>query len=153
MASTRHSGQPDFVAHLIDFSLSLNHINKMLESKCGLSLVQWYLLKTLLEMPAVSPQNLAKALRVTPGTLSQALARLEKKDLLFVREDPKDARRKMISITRAGKERLERAGAEFDRAFAGSGRVDREMNEVTGFLRDKVRARLVSEMAGGEMND
>jgi DNA-binding MarR family transcriptional regulator len=136
-----------FVTHLMEFSLSLNQINKRLESKYGLSLVQWYLLQTLLDMPAVSPQQLARAIGVTPGTLSQALTRLERKRLLFMRDDPQDARRKMISITRSGKKSMEEAGAEFARAFDGCERMDKEMGQIAGFLRDKVKVRLAPEMA------
>ena len=61
------------ISRLMNLSLTLHHINKTLESKCGMSIVQWSLLKTLLNMPAASPLILAKALGVTPGTLSQTL--------------------------------------------------------------------------------
>lgn len=131
------------MSELINLSLTLQNLNKNLEAKCGLSIVQWSVLKALIEMPAVSPQLLAKALNVTPGTLSQSLTRLSKKDYLFMRSDPSDARKKMISLTRNGKYALDRAEQEYRRIFAGIHSVRTGIDLVDGFLKNTARARML----------
>lgn len=122
------------ISGLIKLSLSLQGLNKSLESKYGLSIVQWSLLNALVGMPAVSPRILAKTLRVTPGTLSQSLNRLAKKDFLFMRSDPNDARKKMISITRSGKNALVSAELEYQDVFAGISSVRNGIDIVNSFL-------------------
>lgn len=128
---------------LIDLSLTLQGLNKSLEANCGLSIVQWSVLNTLIEMPAVSPQLLAKALRVTPGTLSQSLSRLSKKDFLFMCSDPSDARKKMISITRSGKDALESAEQEYRSIFLGISLVRSGIDLVDGFLKNTAKTRVL----------
>ncbi len=93
---------------LFHIGLSIQNLNKVWERKLGLSLVQWCLLKHLIDMPAVSALSLAKAVGVHPSTLSQTLKRLERRQFIHIAEDPKDSRKKVISITRLGKEALDR---------------------------------------------
>lgn len=131
------------ISRLMDLNQTLQHVNKTLESKCGLSVVQWSLLRTLLNMPAVSPLVLAKALGVTPGTLSQTLGRLDKKKYLFMCDDPSDARKKMISITRLGKEALETIDVELEHVFSEIHVIDGEVERVNEYLRKKVKTRLL----------
>lgn len=126
----------------MDLNLTLHHVNKTLESKCGLSVVQWYLLKNLLNMPAVSPLVLAKALGVTPGTLTQTLTRLDRKKLLFMCDDPNDARKKMISITRLGRDTLENVDREYERAFAGIELFESAIAQLDEYLKTKVKIHL-----------
>lgn len=133
----RIDGRRDFVnslTGLIDLNLAFQRINKALEAKYGLSVIQWSLLQTLIEMPAVSPLVLARALRVTPGTLTQSLNRLEKKEYLFMCDDPSDARKKMISITRKGKNVLESAEGEYQRVFKEIENVRDAIEKVDVFL-------------------
>ena len=92
---------------LIRIGVTIQQMNKCTEKTLGLSLVQWYLLKQLIDLPASSAFNLAQAVGVHPSTLTQTLKRLEKKKYIFTTEDPSDSRRKLISITRFGKEKLE----------------------------------------------
>jgi DNA-binding MarR family transcriptional regulator len=91
---------------LFEMSIAIHALNKTAERKLGLSVVQWCLLRKLLDMPSCSAQGLAKAVGVHPSTLTQTLKRLEKKKLLFVAEDPRDSRKKLISLTRAGRDLL-----------------------------------------------
>lgn len=86
---------------------SIQTLNKRSEKRTGLSLVQWCFLKYLIDMPASSAQKLAKAVGVHPSTLTQTLKRLERKGFIFITEDPIDSRRKLISITRSGRDSLE----------------------------------------------
>lgn len=131
------------ISRLMDLSLMLQNINKVLEAKCGLSLVQWSLLKTLINMPAVSPLVLAKTLKITPGTLSQTLTRLDRKEYLFMCDDPTDARKKMISITRLGKDALTAVGKEFERVFSEIDLIDGEIEKIDNYLRQKVKVYLL----------
>jgi len=91
---------------LFRVSLGLQKFNKRLERLLGLSLVQWYLLRRLIQMPSTSAGVLAKDLGVHPGTLTPLLKRLRRKGMLFVEQDPFDSRRKNILISRAGRTKL-----------------------------------------------
>lgn len=127
----------------MDLSLSLHHINKTLEAQCGLSVVQWSLLKTLLDMPAISPLMLSKALGVTPGTLSQTLVRLEKKKYLFMCSDPTDARKKMISITRLGRDALTSIDQKYERIFLEIESIKDDVETVHDYLNNTIKHRLL----------
>ncbi|MGE0764461.1 MAG: MarR family winged helix-turn-helix transcriptional regulator [Bdellovibrionales bacterium] len=143
MKQEKHPEHLHFVSRLMGLSLTLQMINKNLETKYGLSIVQWSLLKTLLNMPTVSPQVLAKALGVTPGTLSQTLGRLSRKRYLFICDDPTDARKKMISITRLGRDALVAASTEYDLVFSEIETVNDNIGQIDDFLKNKVRVRLL----------
>lgn len=94
---------------LFQIGNSIHQFNRRAEKHLGLSLVQWYLLMKLIDLPAASPFALAAAVGVHPSTLTQTLKRLEKKEFIYVGEDPHDSRKKVVSITRAGKIALDRA--------------------------------------------
>lgn len=87
---------------LVRMNLAFHNLNKGAENKLGLSLVQHHLLITLRDMPGCSPQALAEAAGMHPSTLTQSLKRLKKKNAIFVGEDPKDSRKKILSLTRIG---------------------------------------------------
>ncbi len=97
---------------LFRISISIHNFNKILERELGLSLVQWCLLNKLIDMPAASAFALAKGVGVHPSTLTQSLKRLEKKGFVFVTDDPRDSRKKMISLTRNGQEALKTAATK-----------------------------------------
>jgi DNA-binding MarR family transcriptional regulator len=134
------------MAGLIELNLQLHQINKRLETQYGVSLVQWSLLTTLQTMPAVSQHVLAKAIGITTGSLTQALVRLEKKKFIFTCDDPNDARKKMISLTRQGKEFLERAEILYQKIFSELHRVQPSLIQINGYLKTKVKTRLDDEL-------
>ena len=108
--NTPHSSSSERVLlELFKLGLEIHRRNKDLERKCGLSIVQFCLLKHLVEMPGISAQVLAETVGVHSSTLTQTLRRLRKKGYLFIDEDPIDSRKKIISITREGKITLDRA--------------------------------------------
>lgn len=119
---------------LNQLNLSLQNINKTLEKKFGLSLAQWSLLKCLMDKPAVSPYILAQTLHITPGSLSQSLARLEKKNYLFMGADPGDARKKMVSITRSGKNAVSKAKMEFTNFFTEIEVIQKPIFDIQTYL-------------------
>jgi DNA-binding MarR family transcriptional regulator len=61
-----------------------------------------------IEEEGSSPARLARHLGVAPSTLSAALARLEGNGILRLEADPKDARRRVIRLTGAGREAVAR---------------------------------------------
>lgn len=96
------------VARLVKMSLAFHNLNKAVEGGLGLSLVQYHLLSHLKDMPGGSPQSLAKVVGMHPSTLTQSLKRLRKREFLFVGEDPRDSRKKMVTLTSAGKAAIDR---------------------------------------------
>lgn len=94
----------DEIDSLFHLTLTLHHLNKEVEHKFKLSFVQLFVLLKLRSLPATSAQMLAGAVGVHPSTLSQTLRRLTRKEYVFVTEDPKDSRRKLIALTKRGKE-------------------------------------------------
>lgn len=98
----------DLLFSAFQLCLSFQRVNKDTERKVGVSLIQWCILKRLLDLPATSAQALAEAVGVHPSSLTQSLKRLSRKRLVFVGCDPRDSRRKVISITREGKSAVER---------------------------------------------
>lgn len=96
------------VQQLVHTHLSFQRLNKDLERSLGLSLVQHHLLYALKDLPASSPQRLAQSIGTHPSTLTQSMKRLKRKQLLFIEEDPRDSRKKIIGLTRKGESALKR---------------------------------------------
>jgi DNA-binding MarR family transcriptional regulator len=62
------------------------------------------LLAHIEEAGCASPATLARHLGVSASTLSAALARLQQQGMLRLERDPADARRRIVSLTKAGRE-------------------------------------------------
>lgn len=92
---------------LFRIGISIHNFNKISEREVGLSLVQWCLLRKLIDMPAASAFSLAKEVGIHPSTLTQTLKRLDKKGFVFATDDPKDSRRKLVSLTRTGRKAMQ----------------------------------------------
>ncbi len=99
------------VSRLVRENLEFHCLNKDAEAGFGLSLVQYHLLVALRDMPGCSPQQLADTLGMHPSTLTQSFKRLQRKEAIFVADDPRDARKKILSVTRRGQELLVRAAS------------------------------------------
>lgn len=89
--------------------MEIERLSARIEQKAGISLAQWSVLIRLKDLPACTAQELAQSVGVHPSTLTQSLKRLEKKGYLFIGKDPKDSRKKILSLTRAGAKRLDEA--------------------------------------------
>lgn len=87
---------------LIKNNLTFINLNKSAEAKLGLSLVQYHLLSVIKEAPGASPQQIAKLANLHPSTLTQSIKRLQKKKLIYVAEDPRDSRKKIMGMTLEG---------------------------------------------------
>lgn len=121
----------DEIGNLFALSLRLHHINKGVELKFKLSLVQLFVLQRLRHLPAASAQALAAAIGVHASTLTQTLRRLLKKEYIFIAEDPRDSRRKLISLTRGGKNVLDSVSAPLNKILSGLGGRDKQSVERT----------------------
>ena len=108
-------------------SLLLHNLNKEAERRTGLSIVQWSILKHVLEMPGTSAQELSDAVNLHPSTLSQSLKRLIRKELILVLEDPRDSRKKIISLTRKGKEALDQAETQMEEIASNLSLAEKEL--------------------------
>lgn len=115
-------------------SLLLHNLNKEAERRTGLSIVQWSILKHLIEMPATSAQELSEAVRLHPSTLTQSLKRLIRKELIFVSEDPRDSRKKIISLTRKGKDALDRSDIQMEKIAEDLRSVQSELYAFEDYL-------------------
>ena len=96
------------IIQLVRMNLAFHNLNKSAENRLGLSLVQYHLLITLRDMPGCSPQKLADAAGMHPSSLTQSLKRLQRKQTVFIGEDPKDSRKKILSMTRTGRDLIDR---------------------------------------------
>ena len=108
-------------------SILLHNLNKEAERTTGLSIVQWSILKHVLEMPGTSAQELSEAAGLHPSTLSQSLKLLIRKEFILVIEDPRDSRKKIISLARNGKSMLDQAQKPMDEIASKLAPVEKEL--------------------------
>ncbi len=101
-------GRPDDFDRLIELTHALQHVNKSAEAKLGLSVVQFHLLRELLDLPGSPSQLLAERAGIHASTLTQSIRRLGRKGYLHVALDPRDSRRKLLTVTRAGRDAVAR---------------------------------------------
>ena len=90
------------IERLVKVSLAFHNLNKLVESKLNLSLVQYHCLAQIRCQPGISSQALADAIGLHASSLTQTIKRLSKRKFVFVGEHPKDSRKKMLSLTAEG---------------------------------------------------
>ncbi len=105
------------VGELVQLNLAFHNLNKATEDNLGLSLVQYYLLNLLRDMPGCAPQRLANAAGMHPSTLTQSMKRFLRKKLIYVEEDPRDSRKKILGITICGHTALIKFEENVERLF------------------------------------
>ncbi len=90
-----------------------------------------------------SPQDLARALQVTKGAMTNTLKRLEAKSLVDIQPDPDDGRAKRVTLTDAGLQVRNDAIAAIGPALDNVGKqfTQRRLKEALPLLRE-VRAYL-----------
>jgi DNA-binding MarR family transcriptional regulator len=119
---------------LLKIGLEIHHLNKAYERRLGLSVVQWCVMKRLIDLPAVSAQALAEAVGVHPSTLTQTLRRLSRKQYIFIEEHSKDTRRKAIFITREGKAALDHMDQKLEKKLTELGGLSSDLDRVASAL-------------------
>jgi DNA-binding MarR family transcriptional regulator len=130
-----NSSKPDsIVCELIRVGVEIQRLNKFFEKELKLSLVQYGVLKHLVDMPAISAQELADLVGVHPSTLTQSIRRLKRKGYLFIDIDPLDSRKKIISITRNGKNSLDQAMKFIEDSFSKMSELQNTIDKLRGIL-------------------
>lgn len=99
---------------LLTINSLIHNLNNKFEKTFGLSIVQWGVLLQLVERPCISAYTLSTVVGVQPSSLTQTLKRLERKELIFVTEDPLDSRKKVISITKVGHSLIRQLNTELE---------------------------------------
>lgn len=130
------SNEPLF--SLFDLGVSIHNLSLQSEKRLGITLGQWCFLKKLIDMPATSANAFANAVGIHPSTLTQALKRLLARNYVFITEDPKDSRKKLISITREGKDALERADKILGTHSEGLGAISDDLTRIRAHLKHRL---------------
>ncbi|HEY5319542.1 MAG TPA: MarR family transcriptional regulator [Galbitalea sp.] len=105
---------------LVRFETELwNGVDARLQRDCGVTLGSFNALLIVSETPNCRVNDLAAALSITVGGVSQAVDRLESRGLLERLPNPANRRSSLLELTAAGREIVETAGDVFDDELAG----------------------------------
>jgi MarR family 2-MHQ and catechol resistance regulon transcriptional repressor len=95
----------------------------------GLGLSDFGVLEVLLHKGPLPVNTLGVKIRLTSGSISIAIDRLEKKGLVERRDDPEDRRARIVHLTPQGRKMIEYAFAEhaaaMERATSGLSKAER----------------------------
>ncbi len=92
-----------FLRELWALNHALERASKRMEVRLGVTARQRVIIRILGRYPGMSAGHLAKLLRIDPGTLSAAIARLETRGWVERRRDADDERRVTLTLTRKGR--------------------------------------------------
>ena len=93
----------DFLAVLWELNHALEATSSRMQTKLGVTAQQRMVIRIVGKFPGIAAGSLAAMLRIHPGTLSTALARLEKRGLLARDRDERDKRRIVLGLTAKGR--------------------------------------------------
>jgi DNA-binding MarR family transcriptional regulator len=82
---------------------ALERLSSKMEEDLAVSAQQHWIIRCDGKYPGLTPGRLASQLHLDPGTVSAALRRLERKDLIARRRDDRDRRRVTLGLTRRGR--------------------------------------------------
>lgn len=100
---------------LVRFETDLwNGIDARLQRDCGVSLGSFNTLLVIQATPSCRVYDIASALSITVGGASQAVDRLEARELCVRRPNPADRRSSIVDLTPAGTGTVETTGRIFD---------------------------------------
>jgi DNA-binding MarR family transcriptional regulator len=97
----------EFMRRLWQLNHALERVSSHMTRHVGITAQQRMILRFVGKYPGMTAGQLATQLHLDPGTISAALLRLERQELLRRRRDPRDKRRVMLELTPAGR-RLDR---------------------------------------------
>ena len=93
----------DFLAVLWDLNHALEATSSRMQAELGVTAQQRMIIRIVGKFPGLLAGQLAALLKIHPGTLSTALARLEKRGLVARERDERDKRRIVLGLTAAGR--------------------------------------------------
>jgi DNA-binding MarR family transcriptional regulator len=132
---------------LIRFETDLwNGVDARLQRECGVSLAAFNALLVIRATPQCRVWDLARAVSITVGGASQAVDRLEARNLSVRRPNPADRRSSIVELTPSGRELLHKAGSAFDeelRTWLGGGLT---ADELVGFAEALRRLRAAARL-------
>ncbi len=126
----------DFLQRLWALNHALEKVSSDMEKCLGVTAQQRLIIRCVGRYPGMTAGQLASLLHVDPGTVSASLKRLETKELLERRKDPRDRRRVFLGLTAGGRQ-LDRpepvsVEAAVEKLLATTGAEDLEV--VTALL-------------------
>lgn len=92
-----------FMRRLWRLNHALERLSSRMESSLGVTAQQRMIVRCVGKFPGITAGQLATQLHADPGTISTALARLERRGLVARRRDPRDKRRVALGLTAAGR--------------------------------------------------
>ena len=95
-----------------------NAIDARVQGDCGVSLGTLNVLLVIETGQTCRVNDIAAALSITVGGASQAVDRLELRELVTRRPNPADRRSSVVELTNAGREAIKNAGPVFDEELA-----------------------------------
>lgn len=119
---------------------SIHNVNKVFEKEMGFSLVQWVVLKRLVDMPATSATSLAKSIGIHASSLTPTLRRLQGKKMVAVMIDPHDSRKRMVSLTKVGYDALLKVEKHIAKWNLQLPKIETELAVVDDHLRAQLHA-------------
>jgi DNA-binding MarR family transcriptional regulator len=93
----------DFMRGLWQLKHALERLSSRMEEDLAVTAQQHWIIRCVGKYPGLTAGQLANQLHVDPGTVSAALRRLERKELIERRRDPRDRRRVSLGLTRRGR--------------------------------------------------
>lgn len=93
----------EFLQRLWQLNHALETLSGNMDRRLGVTAQQRLVVRCLGKYPGIRAGQLATLLHVDPGTISAALRRLEQKDLVVRRRDPRDQRRALLGLTGKGR--------------------------------------------------
>ena len=92
-----------FLQRLWGLNHALEKLSAHMATRLGITAKQRLVIRCLGKFPGLPAGQLASLLHLDPGTVSAALQRLEAKELVLRKRDPRDQRRSAIRLTAKGR--------------------------------------------------
>jgi MarR family transcriptional regulator, organic hydroperoxide resistance regulator len=94
----------DFLRRLWRLNHALERLSSRMDQRLGVTAQQRLVIRCVGKYPGVTAGQLAALLHIDPGTASATLKRLEEKQLIERRRDPRDKRRIALGLTARGRQ-------------------------------------------------
>lgn len=147
-AQQAQAEKPDLLLDgLIDLVALLTQPLRDDPSATRVGLREWRTMTALAGHPASSASELARASGLDKMSVSRALAALERTGQVVRRADPSDARRALVSLTPAGRRRIEalRRRLQAREALATAEMSGKDQRRLAGLLTEAAKALLAAD--------